>query len=124
VQQSAKSMKTEAESVVNPDLFAVGVCSTYQPPQERLVRPVVCFYVRQKDAAKEHYRAIYLMQRTVKDLINGISAKFQIDPHRVTQVTYVNCRGFNAIVNEDVVRVLPEGQDMIVGFTPLETDAP
>lgn len=63
------------------------------------------------------------MQRTVKDLINGISAKFQIDPHRVAQVTYV-CRGFHAIVNEDIVRVLPEGQDMIVEFTPLETDAP
>jgi hypothetical protein len=28
--------------VVNPDLFAGGVCSIYQPPQERLVRPGKC----------------------------------------------------------------------------------
>jgi chorismate mutase len=80
--------------------------------------------VRQKNAAKEYYRAVYLMQRTVKDLINNISNKFQIDPQRVTQVTHVNSRGLHIVVDEDVVRELPEGQDMIVEFTPLETDQP
>jgi hypothetical protein len=85
---------------------------------------VACFYVRQKDAVKEYYRAVYLMQRTVRDLINNISAKFQIDPQRVTQLTHVNSRGLHIIVDEDVVRELPEGQDMIVEFAPLETDQP
>ena len=78
--------------------------------------------MRQKDAAKEYYRAIYLMQRTVKGLINSISTKFQIDPYRVTQVTHINSRGLHIIVDEDVIRELPEGQDMIVEFTLLETD--
>ncbi|EXJ67171.1 uncharacterized protein A1O5_09818 [Cladophialophora psammophila CBS 110553] len=119
-----KIPKTEAESVVRPALFAVDVDSSYRPPVERPIRPVACFYVRQKDAAKEYYRAVYLMQRTVKDLINNIATKFQIDPHRVTQVTHVNSRGLHIIVDEDVVRELPEGQDMIVEFTPLETDQP
>ncbi|KAJ9611412.1 hypothetical protein H2200_004596 [Cladophialophora chaetospira] len=119
-----KILKTETESSIKPELFAVDVDSSYQPPFESPIRPVACFYVRQKDAAKEYYRAVYLMQRTVKDLINNISNKFQIDPQRVTRVTHINSRGLHIIVDEDVVRELPEGQDMIVEFTPLESDQP
>ena len=123
-----KILKTEAESIVKPDLFAVDVDSCYQPPVERSIRSgkwptyviesqadlikVACLYVRQKDAAKEYYRAIYLMQRTVKDLINNISTNCHIDPYRVTQVTRLNSRGLHNIVDEDVIRELPEGQEM------------
>ncbi|KAJ4506269.1 hypothetical protein HRR78_008190 [Exophiala dermatitidis] len=113
---------TEAGPVFKTDLFAVDVDSNYRPPVERPIRPVACFYVRQKDSLKEYYRAVYLMQRTVKDLINGISAKFQVDPHRVSQVTHINSRGLHIVVDEDVVRELPEGQDMIVEFSPLRSD--
>jgi len=102
----------------------VDVDSSYQPPTERPIRPVACFYVRQKDALREYYRAVYLMRRTVRDLINGISDKFQVDPHRVTQVTHVNSRGLQIIVDEDVVRELPEGQDMIVEFAPIQSERP
>ena len=62
------------------------------------------------------------MQRTVRDLINCISQKFAIDAHRVTQVTHVNSRGLHIIVDEDVVRELPEGQDMVVEFAPAQHD--
>lgn len=135
-----KIPKTEAETGVKPDLFAVDVDSNYRAPAERPIRPgkrlscimrsptdfvqVACFYVRQKDSAKDYYRAVYLMQRTVKDLINSISHKFHVDAHRVTRVTHVNSRGLNIIVDEDVVRELAEGQDMIVEFTPLESEQP
>jgi hypothetical protein len=64
------------------------------------------------------------MQRTVKDLVNGISDKFQIDPARVTQVTHINSRGLQIVVDEDVVRELPEGQDMIVEFASTQIDQP
>ena len=64
------------------------------------------------------------MQRTVKDLVNGISDKFQIDPSRVTQVTHINSRGLQIVVDEDVVRELPEGQDMIVEFASTQIDQP
>ena len=64
------------------------------------------------------------MQRTVKDLVNGISEKFQIDPLRVTQVTHVNSRGLQIVVDEDVVRQLPEGQDMIVEFASTQNEHP
>lgn len=79
---------------------------------------VACFYVRHKDDSKEYYRAVYLFRRTVRDLVNGISQKFQIDPQRVTQVTHVNSKGLHIIVDEDVVREVPEGQDMLVEFAP------
>lgn len=62
------------------------------------------------------------MQRTVQDLINGISEKFQIDPARVTQVTHINSRGLQIVVDEDVMRELPEGQDMIVEFASTQND--
>ena len=62
------------------------------------------------------------MQRTVKDLVNGISEKFNIEPQRVTRVTHVNARGLQIVVDEDVVRELPEGQDMLVEFAPVPMD--
>ena len=64
------------------------------------------------------------MRRTVKDLVNCISEKFQVDPTRVAQVTHINSRGLQIVVDEDVVRELPEGQDMIVEFAPIATDRP
>jgi hypothetical protein len=64
------------------------------------------------------------MQRTVKDLVNGISEKFHIEPHRIAQVTHVNSRGLRIVVDEDVVRELPEGQDMIVEFVPIQSEQP
>ena len=116
------------------NILALDVDKNYKPPSEPPIKPgkhrfqciplrstnsvtVACFYVRQRDDGKDYYRAVYLMHRTVRDLVNGISAKFQIDPHRVTQVTHVNSRGLQIIVDEDVVRELPEGQDMLVEFS-------
>ena len=133
-----KIPKLEGENTIRSDLFAVDVDSNYEPPQERPIKPrkyrsdcprtisnrytEACFYVRQRDSARDYYRAVYLMQRTVRDLVNGISQKFQIDPLRVTQVTHVNSKGLHIIVDEDVVRELPEGQDMLVEFAPVHTD--
>jgi hypothetical protein len=64
------------------------------------------------------------MQRTVKDLVNAISEKFQIDPTRITRVTHINSRGLQIVVDEDVVRELPEGQDMIVEFSSTHDSPP
>jgi len=113
-----KIPKLEGETKFASDLLALDVDKSYKPPTERPIKPVACFYVRQKGDSKEYYRAVYLPQRTVRDLVNGISNKFQIEPHRVTQVTHVNPKGLHIIVDEDVVRELPEGQDMLVEFAP------
>jgi len=83
---------------------------------------VACFYVREDNGPKQYYRAVYLLSRTVKDLVNGIADKFDIDANRVTRVTHVNARGLHIIIDEDVVRELPEGQDMVVEFAPFQAE--
>lgn len=74
------------------------------------------------NSLKPYYRAVYLVRRTIRDLVNGISEKFGIDPNRVTQVTHINAKGLRIVVDEDVVREVPEGQDMIVEFAPATTE--
>jgi hypothetical protein len=130
-----KIPKLEGELKSSSELLALDVDKSYKPPLENPIKPgmqsksfppltntdvfpVACFYVRQKGDTQEYYRAVYLVQRTVRDLVNGISQKFQIDPQRVTQVTHVNSKGLHIIVDEDVMREMPEGQDMLVELSP------
>ena len=139
-EQVVKVLKREGGSAQDGSILALGVDTSYQPPSSPPIKPskltppnpslhadqstVACFYVRSKHGMKDYYRAIYLMQRTVKDLVNGISDKFSVDPGRVTRVTHFNSRGLQIVVDEDVVRELPEGQDMMVEFAPVPSDHP
>lgn len=56
-----------------------------------------------------------------------ISEKHHIDPSRIVRILHVNQNGRRIVVDDDVVRELPEGQDMIVDigetFTPEASDA-
>jgi hypothetical protein len=122
--QTFKVQKTQRDSTPRSPLTALDVDVDYHPPSERPIKPVACFYVRSRDSEKEYYRAVYLMQRSVRDLVNSISRKFEVNPGRITQVTHVNARGLRIIVDEDVVRELPEGQDMIVEFAHIHSDQP
>lgn len=77
---------------------------------------VACFYVRftgNETHPQDYYQAIYLTERTVRDLMRKISEKHQIDPQRVVRVMHVNQNGLMIMVDDDVVRELPEGQDMV-----------
>ena len=42
-----------------------------------------------------------------------ISEKHHIDPSRIVRILHVNEAGLRIMVDDDVVRELPEGQDMI-----------
>jgi hypothetical protein len=42
-----------------------------------------------------------------------ISEKHHIDPSRIVRILHVNQNGLRIMVDDDVVRELPEGQDMI-----------
>ncbi|KAJ5135620.1 uncharacterized protein N7515_004898 [Penicillium bovifimosum] len=105
-------------------LEAVGVDSTYRPPTDRAPKPIACFYVRLNAAnsqqSQDYYRAIYLTERTVQDLVNHISLKYQIDSSTISSVIHVNQKGLRVMVDDDVVRELPEGQDMTIDIS----DAP
>ena len=77
---------------------------------------VACFYVRftgTTEHPQDYYRAIYLTERTVRDLMKKISEKKHIDPRRIVRILHVNQAGLRIMVDDDVVRELPEGQDMI-----------
>ncbi|PYH76741.1 CP2 transcription factor [Aspergillus uvarum CBS 121591] len=96
---------------------AVDIDPTYRPPTERPVKPIACFYVRfprNDQPQDDYYRAVYLTERTVRDLMEKISMKQRIDPRRIVRVLHVKQNGLKIMVDDDVVRELPDGQDMVV----------
>ena len=104
---------------------ALGVDSSYQPPPERVIKPIACFYVLIKvvgnSSEDDYYRAVYLMYRTVRDLIRSITAKCEVDADRVRRTIRVNAKGLKIMLDDEVVRELPEGQDMTVEFSEIES---
>lgn len=55
-----------------------------------------------------------MSERTVSDLMEKISHKQNIDPSRVVRVLHIKENGLKIMVDDDVVRELPDGQDMDV----------
>lgn len=97
---------------------ALGVDSTYRPPPERATKPIACFYIARRNpsspTAHELHRAIYLTQRTVRDFVARIAAKWSLDANKVARTVRVVRPGVEVEMDDDVVRELPEGQDMIL----------
>ncbi|PLB55441.1 hypothetical protein P170DRAFT_506039 [Aspergillus steynii IBT 23096] len=80
----------------------------------------VCFYIRFHHDWKrqDHYhRAVYLKERTVRDLKVQICRKQSMNPDSVSRMLHVNPGGLKIIVDDDVVQQLPDGQDMMVEFS-------
>jgi hypothetical protein len=80
---------------------------------------VACFYFRFTGDYKhpqDYYRAIYLQDRTVRDLVYQICQIHQIDSTRIVRILHVNHSGRRVLVDDNVVRELPEGQDMVAGI--------
>ena len=106
---------------------ALGVDPSYQPPPERLVKPVACFYVLIKVGGKDldgdYYRAVYLMEKTLHNLIRSITAKCEVDPSNVQRTLRINDRGVKIIVDDEVVGEFSEGQDMRVEFDEIDVSS-
>ncbi|KAJ8063869.1 hypothetical protein OCU04_007723 [Sclerotinia nivalis] len=105
---------------------ALGVDSSYNPPViEQPVKPVACFYVLRRDPAQpgkhEYHRAIYLMQRTLKDFTNAIALKWKIEPTKIMRTLRVLDSGLQVEMDDDVVRELSEGQDFILEVQASQT---
>ncbi|KAL4946147.1 hypothetical protein BDV06DRAFT_160595 [Aspergillus oleicola] len=103
---------------------AVDIDPTYRPPAERQPRPIACFYVRfpkNEQHQDDYYRAVYLTERTVRDLMEKISMKQRIDPQRIMRVLLVKENGLRIMVDDDVVRELPDGQDMVAEISEAQT---
>jgi hypothetical protein len=123
-----RSMKHQTTIKRNPShdgvprghLEAFGIDMSYQPPVDLRPKPIACFYVRFTEMdrnPKDCYRAIYLSERTVRDLVKQIFETSDIDPSRVAHVMRINEKGLRIMVDDNVVRELPEGQDMIVDIS-------
>ena len=132
------------DQVSRGSIEGVGVDLTYRPPAECPPKPgefrsatrslkyplliifaVACFYVRIAGNAKrseDFYRAVYLTEHTVQDLVRQITEKYQIDPMRISNIMHAHEKGMRVVVDDGVVRQVPEGQDMILDVS--ETQNP
>lgn len=123
---------------------AVGVDPSYQPPPERVIKPgefhgtrchtlsltrtVACFYVQLTRAGMQpddsYYRAIYLMRRTLKDFINAVASKADLEPTKVVRTLRINQKGLQIVVDDEMMQELPEGVDMVVEIQDLHPEEP
>ncbi|KAL1857815.1 hypothetical protein Plec18170_003039 [Paecilomyces lecythidis] len=118
-----QKVPSEGSKVSNGYIEAVDIDPTYRPPSERPAKPIACFYVRFPNMGEgdDYYRAIYLTERTAGDLLSKITEKQKMDPGRVVRVVRVNSKGLNIMVDDDVVRELPDGQDMVAEISEAST---
>ncbi|KAI1911234.1 hypothetical protein LOZ53_000733 [Ophidiomyces ophidiicola] len=103
---------------------AMGVDHTYKPPNEPLLKPKCCFYVRPRQnmspQAEDYYHAVYLAERTGTALVQAVVKKCRFDSARVVRAFVVqNNNGMNVMLDDDVVRELPEGKTMTVEFAEM-----
>ncbi|KAK4143097.1 CP2 transcription factor-domain-containing protein [Dichotomopilus funicola] len=113
--QATKVRQVDEAGNLTGWIEALGVDSTYRPPADRGPKPVACFYVARRAATgnPEMHRAVYLTQRTVRDLVARLAAKWGFDTSRVLRTVHVvEPRGLEVEIDDDVVRELPEGLDM------------
>lgn len=100
---------------------ATGVDHTYQPPEERAIKPVACFYVQPRIVGQappdNFYRAVYLMQRSLKDFNAAVASKCHIDPTKITRTYRIKREGPQVLFDDECIRELPEGQDMTAQFS-------
>ncbi|KAG9204699.1 hypothetical protein G6514_000483 [Epicoccum nigrum] len=104
---------------------ALGVDQTYQPPPEPMLKPVACFFVQPRIAGKQpddnYFRAVYVMERSVKALVAGIAMKINIEPTKVTRTVRVNQKGLQILMDDDAINAIPEQQDMTAEFHEIGT---
>ncbi|KAI9788087.1 MAG: hypothetical protein M1816_007219 [Peltula sp. TS41687] len=105
---------------------ALGVDSSYRPPPERPIKPVACFYILRTEGGgrskERYYRAVYLMRRTTEELVNSIAVKLEIEPSRILRTVHLKKNGMEVLVDDDLVRELPEGQDMLVEVSEIKRE--
>jgi hypothetical protein len=64
------------------------------------------------------------MQRTLKDFVNGIAAKCNVEATRVLRTLRINKQGLNILLDDESIVELPEGQDMIAEFFDMRPHSP
>jgi len=100
----------------------------YQPPPERVVKPVACIYIKPRISGvvpqDDYYRAVYLMQRTIRDLVNEIARKIDVEPTKILRTLRINSKGLQIFMDDETVRELAEGQDMVAELQDIRPHTP
>jgi hypothetical protein len=95
-----------------------------------ILAPAACFYVKPRilgeQPTDDYHRAVYVMQRSLADLVNGIAAKSRVPPSKVLRTVRINKQGLSILMDDETVVELPEGQDMVAEFlsVPLAAAGP
>ena len=80
---------------------------------------VTYFYIGfwgDREYPPNYYHTIYLTKRTAQEFKNKISEKQDIDPACVIRIYHISQNGIQIMVDDDVVRHIPEGQDMVINI--------
>lgn len=123
--QSVKvSTRSPTAGTLSGWVEAIGVDHTYQPPpDERVIKPVACFYVQPRVTGRtvtdNFYRAIYLTNRNMREFVKGIASKSEIEPSKVLRTYRVSRNGLQILFDDECIRELPEGQDMTAEFSEI-----
>lgn len=103
-----------------------GIDPEYKAPPSRTIKPIACIYALLKLPGKmandDCYQAVYLTERNVTDLVTKLATRCDIEPSRITRTVQVNHKGLKIMVDNAVVRELPEGQDMVVEFAETQPE--
>jgi len=112
-----KIRKIDHEDKLSGWLGALQVDQSYRPP-ERRPKPVACFYILCRDkgdvSKTGYYRAVYLLQRNLKDFNRRVAENFGLDHTKITQIIHVLQSGLEVEMDDDVIKNLREAQDMVL----------
>ncbi|KAF2968918.1 hypothetical protein GQX73_g4704 [Xylaria multiplex] len=126
--QPTKISKADEDGNLSNWIEALGVDPSYKPPVEKLPRPVACFYIVKKQLKntekRELHRAVYLTERSLSNFVSRVTAKWNIDPTRITRAVHVTVGGLEVEMDDDVIRQLPEGQDMVLEIAEADLSVP
>lgn len=107
---------------------ALGVDQSYQPPPEPAIKPVACFYIQPRVAGRapgdNFHRAIYVYRRTLKDFVNTVATKCEIEPTEVLRTVRISRNGLHILFDDECIKALPEGQDMTAEFCEIRPETP
>ncbi|KAL8713951.1 MAG: hypothetical protein Q9220_002097 [cf. Caloplaca sp. 1 TL-2023] len=123
---SVKVQRNQSSVGMSQWIDTIGIDPDYKPPTELAPKPVACIYALLRGPSKAEnddcYKAVYLNTRTTADLVLGLAHQCNIEPSRISRTVQVNHKGLKIMVDDAVVRELPEGQDMIVEFAETRSD--
>ncbi|KAI0875582.1 CP2 transcription factor-domain-containing protein [Hypoxylon argillaceum] len=126
--QPTKIRKTDDAGNLSGWIEALGVDHSYKPPTETPVKPIACFYIARKQSIdpdeRRLHRAVYLTERTLSNFVSRVTAKWNIDPTRITRALRVLGGGLEVELDDDVIRQLSEGQDMVLEVAEVDFNVP